>query len=61
MENGDLMTNYRHISINAGILPLVAADGVAITTIEALGNPRDGLHAIQVSKHAPTSLDLTLL
>ena len=30
-------------------MPLVAVDGFAVTTVEGLGNTRDGLNVVQVS------------
>ncbi|CAN8072346.1 unnamed protein product [Agarophyton chilense] len=36
-----------HLAINACLMPLAACDGAAITTIEAVGNIRDGLAPVQ--------------
>ena len=37
----------RHAAVNACLMPLCAADGCAITTVEGLGSPREGLHPVQ--------------
>ena len=38
--------------MNACLFPLCAAHGLAITTIEGVGNPETGLHEIQVNHTA---------
>ena len=42
------MIPYRHWSVNACLLPVCSLDGLAITTIEGIGNTRK-LHPCQVS------------
>jgi len=37
----------RHAAVNACLMPLCAVDGCAITTVEGIGSPRDGLHPVQ--------------
>ena len=34
--------------MNACLFPLCAAHGLAITTVEGVGNPKTGLHEVQV-------------
>ena len=36
-----------HYSANACLTPVCALDGVAVTTVEGIGNMKDGLHPIQ--------------
>lgn len=37
----------RHTSVNACLMPLLAADGCDVTTIEGIGSTRTGLHPVQ--------------
>ena len=37
-----------HYTVNACLFPLCATHGLAITTVEGVGNPETGLHAVQV-------------
>lgn len=36
-----------HRSINACLCPIYAVEGMAVVTVEGIGNPRDGLHPVQ--------------
>ncbi|XP_052242634.1 xanthine dehydrogenase/oxidase-like [Dreissena polymorpha] len=36
-----------HYTVNACLFPLCAVHGIAVTTVEGVGNPRTGLHEIQ--------------
>ena len=39
---------FSHYTVNACLFPLCAAHGLAITTVEGVGNPKTGLHEVQV-------------
>mmetsp|Transcript_8455 Transcript_8455/g.24854 ORF Transcript_8455/g.24854 Transcript_8455/m.24854 type:complete len:1474 (-) Transcript_8455:307-4728(-) len=39
--------SVRHASVNACLMPLLAADGCAVTTVEGIGNARTGMHPVQ--------------
>ena len=38
----------KHMAVNACLCPLYAAAGCHVITVEGIGNPRDGLHPVQV-------------
>ncbi len=38
-----------HFAVNACLYPLCAVHGMAVTTVEGIGNTRDRLHPCQVS------------
>ena len=42
------LTSGSHYTVNACLFPLCAAHGLAITTVEGVGNPETGFHAVQV-------------
>lgn len=42
-----------HMSVNACLCPLYAAIGCHVVTVEGIGNPRDGLHPVQVCATHP--------
>jgi xanthine dehydrogenase iron-sulfur cluster and FAD-binding subunit A len=43
-----LIFYYRHIAVNACLMPVLAADGCHITTVEGVGTVKgDNLHPIQ--------------
>ncbi|XP_060585997.1 xanthine dehydrogenase/oxidase-like [Ruditapes philippinarum] len=41
------LNDFIHYAVNACLFPLCAAHGLAITTVEGVGNPATGLHAVQ--------------
>ena len=49
-----VFTSQSHYKVNACLLPLCAAHGLAITTIEGMGNLETGLHEVQVNYTAYT-------
>lgn len=47
---GSVDNNFiRHLSVNACLAPLCSMHGVAVTTVEGIGNIKNGLHPVQVS------------
>lgn len=55
-----LLFILRHVTVNGCITPLYYVHGCAVTTVEGIGTPRDGLHPVQVSpsqvSRQPTSM-----
>ena len=43
-----LLIFYSHSAVNACLVPLVSVHGVAVTTIEGIGNSQTRLHVLQV-------------
>ncbi|XP_061177128.1 xanthine dehydrogenase/oxidase-like [Saccostrea echinata] len=43
------LQKIRHMTVNACITPLYYLHGCAVTTVEGIGTPRDGLHPVQES------------
>ena len=43
-----LLIFYSHSAVNACLVPLVSLHGVAVTTIEGIGNSQTRLHVLQV-------------
>ena len=41
--------DVQHYAVNACLCPVYAAIGCHVITVEGIGNPRDGLHPVQVS------------
>ena len=42
------LERHSHRAVNACLSPLCSIDGMMLTTIEGLGNVRDGMHPVQV-------------
>lgn len=41
------VSNSRHFSVNACLMPVLATDGCHVTTVEGIGTLRDTLHPVQ--------------
>ena len=47
-----VLASVSHFIVNAYLFPLCAVHGLAITTVDGVGNPETGLHEVQVNHTA---------